>query len=71
MKKRKLRIFRWVWRLTYLSIIGSIGYVIYDGYNARHPDDQFTPDPNKKTLVVLGKSFQRVIVSLWPGTTVR
>jgi NADH:ubiquinone reductase (non-electrogenic) len=54
-KKRKLRVFRWLWRLTYVSLLGSVAYVVYDGYAARHPDDQFTPDPAKKTLVVLGK----------------
>jgi NADH:ubiquinone reductase (non-electrogenic) len=59
-KKRKIRYFRWAWRLTYLSLLGSLGYVVYDGFQARHPDDQFIPDPNKKTLVVLGKAFHHV-----------
>lgn len=58
-KKRKLRVFRWLGRLIVLGALGSLGYIIYDGYNARHPDDQFSPDPNKKTLVVLGKSIGR------------
>lgn len=56
-KRRKIRVFRWVWRLTYLSILGGIGFIVYDGFLARNPDDQFTPDPSKKTLVVLGKSL--------------
>jgi NADH:ubiquinone reductase (non-electrogenic) len=53
-KKRKIRVFRWLWRFAYLYVLGGIAYIVYDGYIARHPDDQFTPDPNKKTLVVLG-----------------
>ncbi|KAK9775667.1 putative External alternative NADH-ubiquinone oxidoreductase [Seiridium cardinale] len=59
-KKRKFRVFRWAWRLTYVAVLGSLGYIIYDGYNARHPDDQFTPDPKKKTLVVLGTGWGSV-----------
>ncbi|KAI1861163.1 hypothetical protein JX265_009782 [Neoarthrinium moseri] len=59
-KKRKVRVFRWLWRLTYLSVLGSIGYVVYDGYVARHPEDQFVPDPNKKTLVILGTGWGSV-----------
>lgn len=47
--------FKWLWRTTYLSIIFGIGAVIYDGYVDRNPDDQFTPDPEKKTLVILGE----------------
>ena len=54
-KPRRFRFFRWTWRLTYLSILGGLGYVVYDGYASRHPDEQFNPDPKKKTLVVLGK----------------
>lgn len=54
MKKRKIRVFRWLWRFSYLYVIGGLVYIVYDGYVARHPEDQFTPDPNKKTLVVLG-----------------
>lgn len=49
------RTFRWARRLTYLSILGLIGAVAYDGYKDRYPDEQYTPDPQKKTLVVLGK----------------
>ncbi|KAI0127449.1 hypothetical protein BJ170DRAFT_581350 [Xylariales sp. AK1849] len=59
-KKRKVRVFRWLWRLTYLSILGGIGMIVYDGYNSRHPDDQFTVDPSKKTLVVLGTGWGSV-----------
>ncbi|KAK8031252.1 hypothetical protein PG990_000986 [Apiospora arundinis] len=59
-KPRKFRYFRWAWRLTYLYVLGSIGYVIYDGYASRHPDSQFTPDPSKKNLVILGTGWGSV-----------
>ncbi|KAK8058871.1 Alternative nadh-dehydrogenase [Apiospora phragmitis] len=59
-KPRKFRYFRWAWRLTYLYVLGSIGYVIYDGYSSRHPDIQFQPDPSKKNLVVLGTGWGSV-----------
>ncbi|KAH8653549.1 hypothetical protein BX600DRAFT_386292 [Xylariales sp. PMI_506] len=59
-KKSKFRVFKWVWRLTYLSVLGSVGYIIFDGYSARHPEDQFNPDPTKKTLVILGTGWGSV-----------
>lgn len=46
---------KWTWRLTYLSILGSLAYVAYDVYEDRHPITQVAPDPSKKTLVILGK----------------
>lgn len=49
------RTFKWTWRLVYLSVLGSIAYASYDVYESRHPEDQVTPDPSKKTLVILGK----------------
>jgi NADH:ubiquinone reductase (non-electrogenic) len=48
--------FRWLWRLTYLSVLGYLGYVGYIVYIDRHPPPQSPPDPNKKTLVILGTS---------------
>lgn len=59
-KPRKFRVFRWTWRMTYLSIIGGIAYIVYDGYEARHPEEQYSPDPNKKTLVILGTGWGSV-----------
>jgi NADH:ubiquinone reductase (non-electrogenic) len=50
------RTFRWAWRLTYLSAIGLVGYTAYNIYEDRHPDEQYEPDPSKKTLVILGES---------------
>ncbi|KAH9892943.1 hypothetical protein F4778DRAFT_748940 [Xylariomycetidae sp. FL2044] len=52
--------FKWLWRATYLSLLGVVGAVIYDGYLDRHPDEQFVPDPQKKTLVVLGTGWGSV-----------
>ncbi|ORY63519.1 alternative NADH-dehydrogenase [Pseudomassariella vexata] len=51
---------RWSWRLTYLSLIGGTAYIIYDGYDARHPEEQYNPDPHKKTLVILGTGWGSV-----------
>lgn len=59
-KKNRFGIFRWLWRLTYLSALGGLGYVGYGIYLSRNPEDQAEPDPNKKTLVVLGTA------ALWP-----
>lgn len=47
---------RWTWRLTYLSLIGSLAYVSYDVWESRNPETQIEPDPSKKTLVILGKT---------------
>ncbi|KAI0526524.1 hypothetical protein F5B22DRAFT_632994 [Xylaria bambusicola] len=52
--------FKWLWRATYLSLFFGVGAIIYDGYLDRHPDDQFTPDPQKKTLVILGTGWGSV-----------
>lgn len=51
--------FRWLWRLTYLSVLGYVGYVGYDVYHDRNPPPQSPPDPNKKTLVILGTFTHR------------
>lgn len=53
--KKRFRVLRWTWRLTYLSAIAGLGYVGYGIYEMRNPADQPPPDPSKKTLVVLGK----------------
>lgn len=50
------RAFRWIWRLTYLSVGGLVGYTIYTIYQDRNPEEQFEADPSKKTLVILGTS---------------
>lgn len=49
------RTLRWTWRLTYLSVLGTIAYVSYEVWESRHPESQIAPDPSKKTLVILGK----------------
>jgi hypothetical protein len=40
--------------LTWLSAIGLTGAVAYSILELRQPPEQFTPDPEKKTLVILG-----------------
>lgn len=50
--------FKWLWRLTYLSVGGLIGYTGWVIYDDRNPQPQFEPDPSKKTLVILGESTQ-------------
>lgn len=52
--KKRFRILRWLWRLTYLSALGFAGWVGYQIWYLRNPSEQFEPDPKKKTLVVLG-----------------
>lgn len=49
------RTFRWIWRLSYLSVGGLFAYTCWAIYDDRHPEPQFERDPSKKTLVVLGK----------------
>lgn len=51
------KIFRWGWRLTYLSVLGSLAYVSYDVWDSQNPQAQIEPDPSKKTLVILGKTL--------------
>ena len=55
MKKKGWRFLRWTWRLTYLSAIAGFAWMCYGIYVNRTPADQAEPDPNKKTLVVLGR----------------
>ncbi|RYP57788.1 hypothetical protein DL769_009281 [Monosporascus sp. CRB-8-3] len=52
--------FKWLRRFAYLSVLGLVGGVAYDGYKDRHPDEQYTPDPRKKTLVILGTGWGSV-----------
>ncbi|KAI0535192.1 hypothetical protein GGR58DRAFT_20343 [Xylaria digitata] len=52
--------FKWLWRATYLSFFLGVGAIIYNGYSDRHPEEQFAPDPEKKTLVILGTGWGSV-----------
>lgn len=54
--KKRWSFFRMLWRITYLSLLGGTAYLVYTIYDLKHPNDQFEPDPSKKTLVVLGRS---------------
>ncbi|RFU28846.1 hypothetical protein B7463_g7480, partial [Scytalidium lignicola] len=59
-KPRRFRYFRYTWRLTYLSLIAGTAYLGYGVYEARHPEEQFEPDPSKKNLVILGTGWGAV-----------
>ena len=52
--KKRFRLLRWTWRLTYISAIAGAAYASYGIWEMRNPSDQPPPDPTKKTLVVLG-----------------
>lgn len=54
-RKQRFKVLRWTWRLTYLSAIGFVGWLSYTVWELRNPNDQFDPDPSKKTLVILGR----------------
>jgi len=54
------RTFRWVWRLSYLSVGGLLGYTTWVIYQDRHPQPQYEADPSKKTLVILGTGWGSV-----------
>lgn len=58
-KKKRAGVLRWLWRATYISAIGGLGYVSYGIWDMRNPADQEEPDPSKKTLVVLGAIWLR------------
>jgi NADH:ubiquinone reductase (non-electrogenic) len=52
--KKRFRFLRWVWRITYISVLGGAAYLTWQIYDFRNPAHQVEPDPNKKTLVILG-----------------
>lgn len=53
-KPKRFRKLKWTWRITYLSALAGVGYMIYGVYDLRHPEDQYQPDPTKQNLVILG-----------------
>lgn len=61
--KKRFRLLRWTWRLTWLSGIGLTGALAYSIYSLRHPEEQYHPDPEKKTLVILGMPRSRSPIS--------
>lgn len=62
--KKRFRFLRWSWRLTWLSGLGLTGALAWSIYSLRHPEDQYEPDPNKKTLVILGMPWSLLLTSL-------
>ncbi|KAL9118254.1 MAG: hypothetical protein Q9187_005204 [Circinaria calcarea] len=59
-KRRGRGFFKWTWRLTYLSAIAGTAWLGYNIYILRTPQEQFEPDPSKKTLVILGTGWGAV-----------
>ncbi|KAI4131667.1 MAG: hypothetical protein LQ347_002870 [Umbilicaria vellea] len=59
-KRRGRTTLRWIWRATYLSALGGVGWLTYNIYTLRTPQEQFEPDPSKKTLVILGTGWGAV-----------
>ncbi|KAI9783250.1 MAG: NADH:ubiquinone oxidoreductase [Geoglossum umbratile] len=59
-KAKRFPVLRWAWRLTYISVIAGAGFLTFQIYELRHPSEQREPDPNKKTLVVLGSGWGAV-----------
>lgn len=60
--RRALRVLKWIWRATYLSVLGGLVFLGYEVYALRYPAEQAEPDPSKKTLVILGAcSTMRVL----------
>ncbi|TVY58068.1 External alternative NADH-ubiquinone oxidoreductase, mitochondrial [Lachnellula cervina] len=59
-KPRRFRYFTYLWRFTYLSVIGGSAYLAYGVWELRHPEEQFEPDPSKKNLVILGTGWGAV-----------
>ncbi|KAI9790821.1 MAG: NADH:ubiquinone oxidoreductase [Peltula sp. TS41687] len=60
-RRRRARfVLRWLWRLTLLSLLGGAGVLGYQIYRLRYPIEQVDPDPDKKTLVILGTGWGAV-----------
>ena len=64
-KRRGRGLLRWSWRAFYLSALGGVGYMSYVIYMLRTPDEQYNPDPSKKTLVILGTTYPLRLVIQW------
>jgi len=62
-KPRRFRVLRWLWRATYISTLGGLGYIAYGVYEGRHPEEQQFVDPSKQNLVILGMPVASVFLS--------
>ncbi|KAF3918034.1 hypothetical protein ABW21_db0204394 [Orbilia brochopaga] len=58
--RKKFRVFRFLWRLTWLSALGGFAYLGYHVYDSKNPPEQLGFDPTKKTLVILGSGWGSV-----------
>ena len=52
--KKRRGFFGWTWLLVKLGALAGTVWFGYAIWVLRRPDEQIDPDPNKKTLVVLG-----------------
>lgn len=58
--KSRFRKLRFLWRVTYLTTLGLVAYTFYTVYESGQGGVQTKPDPNKKTLVILGTGWGSV-----------
>ena len=54
-RRKRAGFFRWTWRLVQLSAVAGVATLTYTIYVLRTPQEQLSPDPSKKTLVILGR----------------
>lgn len=52
--KKRFKFLRYMWKAAWYSGIAGVAFLGYSIYESRHPQEQYEPDPSKKTLVILG-----------------
>lgn len=68
-KPKRAGFLRWTWRLTKAGAVAGFAYLAFTIYQGRHPNEQFDPDPSKKTLVILGGHRACPPRAVWQMTT--
>ena len=59
-KSKRFPFWKTLWRLSYGTVIAATALTAYSIYETRHPANQLSPDPSKKTLVILGSGWGSV-----------